>query len=78
LGRDWLAQQRDRLEVKRRKQMMVNDYGAYIEEARDMKDADDFVSFNDEHGVHIMLSKDIVREAYALLTTLGEENEPTT
>lgn len=56
---------------------MVNDYGAYIEEARDMKDADDFVSFNDEHGVHIMLSKDIVREAYALLTTLGEENETT-
>jgi len=57
--------------------MMINDYGAYIEESSDMKDAEDFVSFNDEHGVHIMLSKDIVREAYALLKALGEENETT-
>jgi hypothetical protein len=57
--------------------MQVTDYGVYIEEAFGMKDAEDFVSFVDEHGAHIMLSKDIVREAYELLKQLGESNATT-
>jgi hypothetical protein len=57
--------------------MQVTDYGVYIEDACGIRDADEFVSFTDEHGAHIMLSKEIVREAYEFLKQRGESNADT-
>ena len=52
--------------------MLVTGHAVYIEEAQTLENADDFVEIVDEHGACIYLSKDIVRNAYALLTTIGE------
>lgn len=52
--------------------MLVTDHAVYIEEAKTLENADDFVEIIDEHGARIYLSKDVVREAHAFLTNIGE------
>ena len=54
--------------------MHVTEYGAYIEEANNLEDFGDFIKFTDDHGAIVLLSKDVVRAANALLEYIETSN----
>jgi hypothetical protein len=51
----------------RRKQMKVTDYCAYVEDLRDIEDADEFVAGVDPSGLRILVDKEFIVAAYKLI-----------
>lgn len=48
--------------------MEINSYGAYVEDLRDIEDADDFVMGVDLSGQRILVDKEFIVAAYKIIT----------
>jgi hypothetical protein len=64
-----MAEHIDVMDLRRtkEKQMTITDYCAYVEDLRELEDAEEFVAGVDPSGLRILVDKEFIVAAYKLI-----------